>query len=177
MTELCALPKAGKTSGPDHRIALYSMLSFVKPSSISPLITLVTLLLIAKETHDTATSVLTTILPPHLSFLLRSDDPLPSEMMATIAKEMNNSKPVVRRAFCSLVGNTFWALGDLLSEASESFANAVFPAFETSMKTVATNPLNAPAGPLEGYIGVAALLGPVSRSGKFGKHPMFPKFV
>jgi hypothetical protein len=177
VTELFALPKAGKTSGPDHRIALYSMLSFVKPSSISPLITLVILLLVAKETHDIATSMLATILPPHLSFLLRSDDQIPSEMMTTIAKEMSNSKPVVRRAFCSLVGDTFWALGDLPSEASESFANTVFPAFETSMKTVSANPLNAPAGPLEGYIGVAVLLGPVSRSGKFGKHPMFSKFV
>src|ERR1700736_1373712 len=32
VSELLALPKAGKTAGPDHRIALYSMLSTLTPS-------------------------------------------------------------------------------------------------------------------------------------------------
>jgi hypothetical protein len=45
----------------------------------------------------------------------------------------------------------------------------VLPSFETSIKTVAANPLNATAGPLEGYIAIAVLLGPISRSGKFGR--------
>jgi hypothetical protein len=93
---------------------------------------------------------------------------MPVDITSLLAKEMNNAKPVIRRTFCSLVGDIFWTLGDLSSEASQTFARAILPSFETSLKTVVANPLNSTAGPLEGYIAMAVLLGPISRSGKFG---------
>ena len=169
LNELLALPKAGKTGGPDHRTALYSMLSTLPPSySISFSIASSICPLVAKETHDGVISTLAATLPPHISFLLHTDKSVPADVTSLLAKEMNNSKPVVRRTFCMLVGNIFWALGDLTSEASLTFARTILPSFETSIKAVAANPLNASAGLLDGYIAMAVLLGPISRSGEFG---------
>ena len=39
---------------------------------------------------------------------------------------------------------------------------------ENGLKTVAANPLGAPAGPLEGYIALASRLGPLARVPQFG---------
>jgi hypothetical protein len=169
VNELLALPKARKTAGPDHRTALYSMLSVLTPLfSISFLVVSAVPPLVEKETHDGPMSILAAALPPHMSFLLHADKPISADITSLLAKEMNNPKPDIRRTFCSLVGDIFWTLGDLSSEASQAFARAILPSFETSMKTVVANPLNATAGPLEGYIAMAVLLGPLSRSGKFG---------
>ena len=169
VNELLTLPKARKTGGPDHRTALYSMLSVLTPSlSISLSVASAVPPLVEKETHDGPMSILAATLPPHISFLLHADKPMPVDITSLLAKEMNNAKPVIRRAFCSLVGNIFLTLGDLSSEASQTFARAILPSFETSLKTVVANPLNSTAGPLEGYIAMAVLLDPISRSGKFG---------
>jgi hypothetical protein len=167
--ELLALPKAGKTAGPDHRIALYSMLSALTPSlSISPLVASTVPQLVGKETHDGTITILAATLPSHISFLLQADKPIPVDITSLLAKEMNNAKPVVRRTFCLLVGNIFWTMGYPASEASVAFTHAILPSLETNLKTVVANPLTATAGPLEGYIAMAVLLGPISRSGKFG---------
>lgn len=169
VNELLTLPKARKTGGPDHRTALYSMLSVLTPSlSISLLVASAVPPLVEKETHDGPMSILAATLPLHISFLLHADKPISADITSLLAKEMNNAKPVIRRTFCSLVGDIFWALNDLSSEASQTFVRAIVPSFETSLKTVSANPLNSTAGPLEGYIAMAVLLGPISRSGKFG---------
>lgn len=169
VTELMSLPKSGKTSGPEHRVALYSMLQFLNPSpSVSESIVQIVPPLLAKETHDAATDALAAALPPHIGFLLQSNKALSSDTTALIAREMNNSKPAVRHAFCSLAGAALWENVDLVSDASYSFAKAVLPAFEASLKTVSSNPLTSSGGPLQGYIALSVLLGPLSRSGKFG---------
>ncbi|KAI0657693.1 ARM repeat-containing protein [Cubamyces menziesii] len=167
-TELLSLPKAGKTAGPDHRVVLYTMLGAVLPSeAVSTTVLQTALPLLAKETHDAAVSALAASITPHLVCCLQSDTALPGDSAGVIAKEMTSSKPVVRRAFCSLVGNALLALGKLDSTAAVSFAKAIVPSFETNLKTVAANPINAPAGPLEAYIAIASLLGPLSQSKQF----------
>ncbi|KAI9068620.1 ARM repeat-containing protein [Trametes sanguinea] len=167
-TELLSLPKAGKTSGPDHRVVLYTMLGAVPSSQpVSATILQAGLPLLAKETHDTAVTVLAGSLTPHLACCLRSDSSLPGDSSSVLAKEMTSSKPVVRRAFCSLVGNAFWQLEKLESSASVAFAKAIMPSLETNLKTVAANPVTAPAGPLEAYIATAILLGPLAQSKQF----------
>ncbi|KAI8978208.1 ARM repeat-containing protein [Trametes punicea] len=166
--ELLSLPKAGKTSGPDHRVVLYTMLGAVPTSSaVSPNILQSAMPILAKETRDAAVSVLAASITPHLAYCLRFDSALPGDSAGVIAKEMTSSKPVVRRAFCSLVGSALWELGELGSAASIAFAKAVVSSFETNLRTVSANPINAPAGPLEAYIAVAALLGPLSQSKQF----------
>ncbi|EGO00628.1 hypothetical protein SERLA73DRAFT_71629 [Serpula lacrymans var. lacrymans S7.3] len=167
-TELLALPKAGKTTGPDHRVALYSMLHALSPSNaISSNIVQIVPTLVLKESQDGAMAILASTLPSHLVFLLRSDIAVPSDVSSIIAKEMNNTKPVIRRAFCLLAGATLWEMGELSTDASIVFAKALSASFEINLKNVATNPLNSTVGPLEGYIAIFALLGPFKRSGSF----------
>ena len=171
--ELLSLPKSGKTAGPDHRQALYTMLGAVPPGTVSASIIEISLPLLAKETHDASVSVLALSLEPHLAACLKSDVPLPGTPSSLAAKEMTNTKPVIRRAFCSLVGSALWDLGSIESPSALEFAKAVLSSLETNLKTVAANPTGASAGPLEGYVAGAILLGPLSRSKQFGESLQF----
>jgi hypothetical protein len=168
--ELLRLPQASKTAGPDHRATLYAMLSFIAPSKVVSHSLVHTLPpLLARETHDAAISHLSSVIPQHIHSLFQANEPLSRETMSLLAKEMNSTKPVLRRAFCSVVGSVLWQSGDLKSEASLAFANAVLSSLEVSLKNTASNPLSSPPGPLAGYIALAVLIGPLSRSGKFGE--------
>jgi len=172
VTELLALPKANKTAGPDHRVALYTMLASLPPSSeVSSSICQGIAPLLAKEPHEGAMSVLAAALPVHVGFLLNNNIALSSDFATLVAKEMASLKPPVRRAFCSLAGGAIWsaaAADGEITETALAFTKAVLPALENSLKNVSSNPLNSSAGPLEAYIAVAVMLGPLSRSGKFG---------
>ena len=170
VSELFSLPTSGKTAGADHRVALYTMLGFVKPSvHISQKVVQLGIPLLSKETHDSAVRILAVALGSHLLQCLKDGITIAKDTAAAIAKEMISTKPSVRRAFCSLVGNALWQLSNLSTESSFSFAQSILSSFEVNLKTVSANPLGAPAGPLEGYIAVAILLGPYSRNGRFGE--------
>ncbi|KAG6864935.1 hypothetical protein C0991_006286 [Blastosporella zonata] len=171
LSELFVLPKASKTTGPDHRIALYTMLSTLPPSPLvsASLVQSATPLL-AKETHEGVVGVLAGALAPHLVFLLTTNSPLPPETATLIAKEMGSAKVRLRRAFCALAGDVLFNGGAGLDfEQSETmkFAKTLVPALEGSLKFVAANPLGASAGSLEAYIAAAVLLGPIAGTGKF----------
>ncbi|CAL1711997.1 unnamed protein product [Somion occarium] len=168
LTELLSLPKAGKTSGPDHRVTLYTMLSYLVPSNaVSPKVLQSIPPLLAKETHDLAVTILASGLSPHLTYCLREDIPIHADTVTLIVKEMNGTKPVLRRAFSAMTGDAIWNLGVVSTPTSLKFVEDILPALDTSLKTVSSNPLGTAAGPLEGYIAVAVLLGPLSASGKF----------
>jgi uncharacterized protein DUF3554 len=153
---------------------LYSMFSVLSASAqVSTVMVKSVPALLAKETNEAALPTLASSLAPHLVFHLRENVPVPDEVLKLLVTEMQNSKPVIRRAFISLVGEVFWAVGALATTSATIIARFVFTAFESSLKSVATNPLNASAGPVEGYIAAAILLGPFSRSGVFGSSPMF----
>ncbi|KAA1470496.1 ARM repeat-containing protein [Dentipellis sp. KUC8613] len=167
VTELLNLAKAGKSVGPDRQI-LYSMLGFLNPStSVSDAMIKTVPALLAKETNEAAIPVLGSALTPHLAFYLQEGKAIPSDVVATFVKEMQSQKPVIRRAFVTLVGDAFWELENLTNDAAKELAKATLPAFEASLKTVASNPLNSAGGPLEGYVAAGVLLGPFSRSGAF----------
>ncbi|TBU31959.1 ARM repeat-containing protein [Dichomitus squalens] len=165
--ELLSLPKVGKTAGSDHRLTLYTMLGAVPPGAVSASIVETSLPLLAKESHDGSVSVLAASLSPHLVACLKSDAALPGISNSVAAKEMLNSKPVIRRAFCSLVGNALWELGGLEFPSALEFAKAIVPSLETNLKAVAANPTGTAAGPLEGYVAAAILLGPLSHMKQF----------
>jgi hypothetical protein len=168
LTELLNLAQAGKAIGPDRK-TLYTMFSVLSTSAqLSPVMIKSVPALLAKETNEAALPVLASSLTSHLLFHLRENLPIPDEVLRLLVKEMQNTKPVVRRAFVTLVGEIFWTLGDLGTTSATILARAVYAAFESSLKTVATNPLNASAGPVEGYVAAAVFLGPFSRSGLFG---------
>ncbi|KAG6915850.1 hypothetical protein DXG01_009609 [Tephrocybe rancida] len=170
LTELLSLPKAGKTTGPDHRVALYTMLTHLVPSSTvsAPLIQTSTPLL-AKETHEGAVAVLSGALASHISFILSSPGSkvLAPETTTLIAKEMGSAKPAVRRAFCALAGAILTGGLDFEEAQALVFVKAIVPALENSLKVVGANPLGASAGPLEAYIATTVLLGPLAKTGKF----------
>ncbi|KAF5388937.1 hypothetical protein D9757_005117 [Collybiopsis confluens] len=172
VTELLALPKAGKTAGPDHRLALYSMLALLPPlPTISQSILQASAALLAKETHEGATGILSGALRSHLACVLRDSPALGKEMQevaGVIAKEMQNTKPSMRRWFFILAGGAVWEstrLGDDRGEPSDalgSFIDTILPALENILKTVSANPTSG-TGVLEAYIAVALLLGPCTR--------------
>ncbi len=166
--ELLKLAQAGKAIGPDRKV-LYTMFSFLSTSAqVSSLMVKSVPSLLAKETNEAALPILASSLTSHLAFYLREDLPFPDEVVKLLMTEMQNNKPSIRRAFITLAGDTFWSLGNLGTTNAVAFARAVFPAFESSLKSVAANPLNAASGPVEGYIAAAVLLGPFSQSGVFG---------
>ncbi|CCM02945.1 uncharacterized protein FIBRA_05060 [Fibroporia radiculosa] len=166
--EVLALPRAGKTAGPDHRATLYTILGCIRPSSsVSPSILNAGLPLLAKETHDAAVVALSSALVTHLTHCLHENVVMSPDAVVLLTKEMNGSKPVLRRAFCSLVGDAFWQLEAVSSDMSLALAETLLSSLETNLKTVAAGPLTSAAGPLEGYIALAIILSPLSRSGKF----------
>ncbi|KAG6815998.1 hypothetical protein H0H93_008704 [Arthromyces matolae] len=170
MTELLTLPKTGKTTGPDHRLALYSMLAHITPSqAVSATLLQTTTPLLAKETHEGVITVLAGSLSTHLIHLLTTPDsaPLASETTSLLAKEMGNLKPGIRRAFWVLAGSVLVGGLDFEEERSLNFVKALLPALEAGLKNVAANPVNSSAGPLEAYVATAVLLGPLAKTGKF----------
>ena len=173
-TELLNLPKTGKSAGPEHRIALYSMLSYITPNpKLSADVVQVAAPILAKEaqTQEQATTVLASVLAPHVTILLQPtvDAPLATDMIALIAKEMNSSKPSIKRAFCALTGSVLFEGDDILTaEKGISFAKRVLPALEACLKSSSSTALTASGGPIEGYIAISVLLGPFARSGEFG---------
>ena len=167
--EVLSLPKVGKTTGPDHRIALYTMLQSLPSSpTTSPEVISSVPTLLTKETNDLAIEALGSALSSHLSFQLRGNETLPPPVTTVIVKELANAKPQIRRAFYSAVGAAIWSLESLETEASATLVKAIFPVLETSLRNVSSNPVGAAAGPLEGYVAIALLLGPLKRSGKHG---------
>ena len=172
VTEVLSLPKAGKTSGPDHRVALYTMLQSLPSSPVtSPEVVSSVPALLTKETSDPAIVALSSALSSHLSYQLRANEVLPAPATNVIVKELANTKPPIRRAFYSAVGDAIWSLDSLETEAPAALVKAILPALETSLKNVSANPVGVAAGPLEGYVAVALLLGSLKRSGKHGNFP------
>ncbi|KAI5983714.1 armadillo-type protein [Pisolithus albus] len=168
VSEILALPQAGKTTGPDHRATLYTMLSMIQPNAgVSPIIVKALPPLILKETSDTSITTLTSTLPLHLTYLLQSSIDIPAETRAFLAKEMENAKPTLRKSFVSVAGATLWNLTSLNAEPVITFVNSIKVSLETNLKSVSINPLGAVGGLLQGYVPLAVLLGPLSKSGQF----------
>ncbi|KAI5120166.1 hypothetical protein M0805_008433 [Coniferiporia weirii] len=165
LNEIMLPAKTGKTAGPEHRLALYSMLASVAPTpDISPVLVENAPPLMLKETNDAATARLASHATPHLTFLLTSNTLPPSTALVSIAREMTSARAALRNAMCMLVGNVLHdcATAGVRTPALETFVEAVAPSFEANLKTVAAGPLTTSAGPLEGYVALASLLGPVS---------------
>ena len=166
VNEVLALPKASKTSGAEHRIALYEMLHSIKPASgIAQTISKSLPLLLTKETNEVAIPLLAQTLALQLTYLLEENVSVDQSITNAIAKEMSSTKPVMRRAFCTIAGNSLWSISDKATEAGKTFASSILQPLENSLKIVAANPLMASTGPFEGYMSFALMLGPLSRLG------------
>lgn len=161
--------KAGKTSSPDHRTTLFTMLGSLAPTAkLSTDLVHLTLSLLPKESNDVAVAAMMRVVAVHLPTSLVSGATLETAQVTALIKGMQEPKPTIRRSVCSTVGAVLWSLdgeSDTITDAVKSFGESVLPGLESGLKTVTTNPLNAPAGPLEGLIAVAVLKGRLGRWG------------
>ncbi|GAA5827172.1 hypothetical protein JCM11251_001152 [Rhodosporidiobolus azoricus] len=155
--------RTGKTTSPDHRVTLYTLLSLLPPSSaLSSEITSTALTALTKETHEGTVAALTRALALHLPAQLKAGTEVPAKESAALVKAMGDTKPPLRRAAHAAVGSVFWALHSCdaaENEAEKKFLEALAPGFETAVKAMTTAALTNPAGGLEGYVAVMVLLG------------------
>ena len=164
--------RTGKTTSPDHRTALYTLLAALPPSAaLSPEVVATALGALAKESNEATFAALMRALERHLPRALEADVRVPQAHVAALVKSLGETKPALRRRAQAALGSVFWALehGEAPSGSSGSaqaaqvtgaeraFGEELAPAWEAALKTVATNLLNSPSGPLEGYVAVAVL--------------------
>lgn len=169
--DLLALPKAGKTSSPDHRQTLYAMVSRIKPlEEVSGTIAFTLPALLAKESSDLVVPALRDALSIHFEFIITKDKNVPLDVTSTFVKETNGAKASIRRAFLHVVGSAFkfqepadaeqtqqpW------SDSSKKFAEALLPSLESALKATVAAPLNTAVGPMEGYVTIATFIHPFS---------------
>lgn len=174
LIDVLALPKTGKTTGPEHRLTLYAMLATIPPSAkVSSTIVQTVPQLLVKETSDAAVGVLASIMAVNLTYMLNANIQVPADTTTVVAKEMSNPKPVIRRAFVSIAGSALWNVDTLDTDAALAFPMGITGALEASLKSVTTNPLTAAVGPLEGYVALALLMGPLAKTLKFGMLHLF----
>ncbi|KZO93854.1 ARM repeat-containing protein [Calocera viscosa TUFC12733] len=164
---------SGKTASPVHRQTLYLMCLSLTPSPTSPQVVSTLTLLFQKEINEPALHALARALSAHLGHCMASDIPIPPDQLSALAKELTGQKVALRRAAISVVGNSLYS-AEPESEptaAAEAFALEIAPGLEAALKAVSTNPLNSIAGPLEGYIAITLISGPL---GKQGRKPLAP---
>ncbi|GAA5862432.1 hypothetical protein JCM1840_004179 [Sporobolomyces johnsonii] len=159
--------KTGKTTSPDHRTTLYTLLSALPTSpKLSLEAANTALAALPKESNEQTVAAMSSVLSKHIPAVLAANTTLPTPQVAALVKGMADTKPALRRLHNQTVGNVFWALPNApTTEAAQAFATGVLPGFEAALKTVTSNTLNSPAGPLEGYVAVAVLKGRIGHWG------------
>lgn len=179
VTEILSLPKTGKTSSPEHRIALLQMAGlFPRNDSTSPVIVDTLPSMIAKEGNEPALNALCDALSPHLAYSLTANTSVTSA--TTIAKDLGASKVSTRRALSNAVGEALWTIHTQQSQfstAGESFLETIAPALDTSLTAASTNQPANSSGFLEGYVSVALALGPLRHSSAVAKLAQNSAFI
>jgi hypothetical protein len=171
--EIVTVLKSGKFVSADHRAALYALLRVLPPSStFSSKVAAVLPGLIPKEnTAEAALAALLDALSPHLAASLSAGVAIPAPVLAAFTKELATPKAVNRRLVVGCAGETPWLPSEREKEGAwnaeaAKFGDAVAKALaDGSLKTVAAGPLTVTGGVGEGFIAVATLLGPLSKSG------------
>ncbi|EJT96915.1 ARM repeat-containing protein [Dacryopinax primogenitus] len=169
--DVLAALSGGKTASPEHRQTLYQMVLALPPSvSRSPSAVQTLIPLFSKEVNEPALSALSQALAAHLRFCISQDIPLLPDQAKALSKELSAQKVALRRAAVRVLGAALY-LPDTEegqaepTKAAEALAAEVASGLEGALKAVSTNPLNSAAGPLEGYVAIALISGPLSRHG------------
>ncbi|CDZ97184.1 Protein containing adaptin N-terminal region [Phaffia rhodozyma] len=170
--EILAVLKSGKTVSPEHRLALYSLVSTLPAdSTISPKVSAVLPPLIAKETtSEPALNSLLQTLSPHLAATLISNIPVPAPSATVILKELASPKAITRKAVVACVGDVLWRIGQVgdgqgWTAEADKFAEGTSKVLaDVSLKNVATAALTAVGGVGEGFMAAAVMLGPLTKS-------------
>ena len=165
VTEILALPKAGKSASPENRTCLFSMAAVIQPSDTVSTAVLDTLApLIGKEGNEPALAALTTALIPHLARLLVSPTPVSAATSSILSRELGSSKVFTRRILSQALGEAVWSAQDVqLSSEGAKLVGVLASAFEANLVAASNNPPANPLGYLEGYVAAALALGPLQR--------------
>ncbi len=170
--ELVSLPKAGKSAGPDHRIALYTMLAALVPAPG-------VLLAPRASNHHSGSEGATRRSRCAPCGDAGSTHCIPfcehrrvrylRKRWHLLRRIWQARSRVVRRAFIGSAGSMFLMTEVVLDTAGGvTLGKALLGSFEACLKTVTANPLGASGGPYEGYVALAVLLGPFARCKLFG---------
>lgn len=140
------------------------------PATISAKIVAILPPLIQKETvSEAALAGLLAALAPHLASTLVANIPTPPMALSSLQKEMVTPKATTRRLVVGAIGEVLWKVGEeskTWSAEADKFAEAVVKGLvDGSLKSVVAAPLTASGGVGEGFVAVAAMLGPLSKSG------------
>ncbi len=161
-TEILSLPKTGKTTSPEHRAALFTMLANLPSTDKVSLLVVDSLPpLIGKEGNEPAMLALCHALSLHLAHALVS----PQEITSTdiMIRELGSTKLSTRRAVISAIGTAIWSTSSNYSTRGESFITELVPSFEAAFKSASANLPANPPGYLEGYVVVALAMGPLAK--------------
>lgn len=168
VTELLVLPKTGKTTSPEHRIALIQMVGrFAHCEEISPVILDTLPALCSKEGNEGALAAICTALVPHLAWAFANDSKSSLVSAAPLVKELGSTKVSTRRALANAVGQAIWEEYNLQHTYSSdvvAYLKQVLSAFQTGLASASTNQPANSSGFLEGYVAVALALGPLYES-------------
>lgn len=179
VVEILSLPKTGKTSSAEHRVALLQMAALFRCNDSTSSVVVETLPgLLAKEGNEGALIALCAALSPHLAFSLTSNATIGSA--STIAKELVGAKVSTRRALSNAVGEAIWTVHtqqSQFSQAGEAFLQTIMPSLETALTSASGNQPANSTGFLEGFVPVALALGPLRNSPAVSKLADSPALV
>lgn len=163
LTEAILLPlNSGKTTGPDHRHTLYSMLAVLPVNQVaSQMIVKATVPLLEKETNDASLSIVAETLSKHLIPLMR-DNKIDQSSVLSVSKEISSSKLPLRRAVTTICGEVLWELsrGDVpWPPSAEKLLESILPALEKTIKDTPTTSSTTGQTPVDAWVTVAVLVG------------------
>jgi hypothetical protein len=150
----------GKSTGPDHRQALYATLACIQPNTTVSTYLVETLLpLMEKETNDNNLFVLSDVLPKHIVFTLRNTGSFRTESLNIMVKEMGSTKAASKKAMTLVAGQTFWQLSrdEKGVEGTEKLLESLRPILDKNLKESPTTSL-AGSGPVDAWVTVVILL-------------------
>jgi hypothetical protein len=152
---------AGKTTGMDHRIALFRFLASLSPSNaVSGILVTSTIPLLIKETNGAAISALVPVIPRHIAYALNGGGVDPA-ISALICKELVSSKAPLHKALVTIVGEAFWLFveqdSSTVPPSATNFAQVVGPPLEENLQTFTGSPLTSAFGANDGYISATLL--------------------
>jgi len=171
---------SGKSNGPDHRQALYSMLHNIPANPVgSREIVWKLVPFMEKETSEMVLTTLSEVVSEHLSCLLQDDNEtaLDPSFTTTIAKNLSSMKSTSRRSMAMMIGQTFWAISQsdaIWPPAANDLFQALQQPLEKLLSETVTMSPTAMTGPVEAWVALTILSCACQKS-TYGK--IFPSFT
>ncbi len=162
--EIISGVKTGKFASAHAKLAALQALAFLPPSTAdSPAVCECIFALVEKEQAEGSCRTGLQAAFPHISHLLDQDKFEGVKPAASaLNKLLQHAKPPVRHAANDITGTEIFGRApqskETVTDAWKSFLEALLPALKAGLEN-ASQGTKAPAGPLEGYVAAALLVG------------------